>query len=188
MQKIFQQLKYWASGNDVVTLAEHTNTVQMDSICKEDEQDDRGPLLSALCSSHAGRGACCCLPAGGQMLPSWHMLSHSQADSLAFPAARTQGSAEWPAQQALCTTFKHAEAWRAASVYVELEFGFTTARRLENVQCRVLAWFMQAGSIGEWMSGIFYISEYTVHNVPWLQILWLYFWVHVALFTSAGFI
>lgn len=156
----------------------------MDSICKEDEQDVRGPLLSALFSPHAGRGAHCSLPARGQMLPSWHMLSHSQADSLAFPAARTKGSAERPAQKALCTKFKHAEAWREASVYVELEFGSTPARSLENVQCRVLACFMQAGSIGKRTSGIFYTSEYTVHNVPWLQIMWLYFGVHIALFTS----
>lgn len=79
--------------------------MQVDSICEEDEQDERRPLLSAQCSSCAGRGAHCCLPLRGQMLPSWHTLSHSQADSLAFHAARTKGSAEQPARQALCTKF-----------------------------------------------------------------------------------
>lgn len=38
------------------------------------------------------------------------------------------------------------------------------------------------------MSEIFYTSENAVHNMPWLQILFLYFGVHVASFTSTSFI
>lgn len=160
----------------------------MDSICEEDERDERGPLLSALrSSSHAGRGTGCCLPARGQTLPSWRTLSHSQADPLAFPAARMKGSTEQqPARQALCAEFNPAEARRAASVCAGLEFGSTPARRLENAPCRALACFTQGGSIRKWMSRLFYTFEYIVHNVPWLQILWLYFGVHVALFTSTS--
>ncbi|PKU37234.1 rna-directed dna polymerase from mobile element jockey- hypothetical protein [Limosa lapponica baueri] len=59
-----------------------------------------------------------------------------------------KGSREQPTRQALCTEFKHAEARRAASVCARLEFGSTPARRLENMPCRALACFMQAGSIG----------------------------------------
>lgn len=114
----------------------------MDSICEEDERDERAPLLSALHSSRAGRGAGCWLPAGAQMLLSWHTLSHSQVDPLAFPAARTKGSAEQPARQALCAEFKRAEAQRASSVYAGLEFGSTPAGRLENMPHRALAYFM----------------------------------------------
>lgn len=120
------------------------------------------------------------------MLPSWHTLSHSQADFLAYPALRTKGSAERPAQQALCTQFKHNEDWRGAYVYVGLEFGSTPAIRPENMPCRVLACFIQVGSKHKWMPGIFYMSEYIVHNVPRLQILKLYFGVHVASFTSTS--
>ena len=47
---------------------------------------------------------------GDRCSPSWHTLSYSQADFLAFPAARTKRNAERPAQQALCTKFKHTEA------------------------------------------------------------------------------
>lgn len=83
------------------------------------------------------------------MLLSWHTLCHSQADPLAFPAARMKGSTEQPAQQALCTEFQRAEAQRAASVYAGLEFGSTPARGLENVPCRALACFMWAASIGK---------------------------------------
>lgn len=158
----------------------------MDSICEEDERDERGPLLSALHSSCASRGAGCWLPARGQMLPSWHTLSYSKADPLAFPVARMKGSAEQSAQQALCAEFKHAEAQRGASVYAGLEFGSMPARRLENMPYRALACFIQAGSIGKWMSGLFYTFEYTVHNVPRLQILWLYFGARVASFTSTS--
>ena len=160
MQKIFQRLKYWGSGNGVVTLAERVN-IHADGqhLQRRWARWERTPFTCPAQLPCWQRGwlagcwpgdRCSC---SGTLCPTPRQIPPPRLPCLQNKA------------QCRAAEFKHAEAQRAASVYAGLQFGSTPARRLENMPCSTLACFMQAGSIGKWMVGLFHSFEYTMHNV-----------------------